>query len=128
MYYNWEKNTSNEELNVVCNLIKNGELVIFPTETVYGIGANALDSKAVGKIFLAKGRPSDNPLIVHIAKKDTITKIAKDITETEQKLMYQVQLTLQKIYNGQAPETVQKALFDTDIYKPKKQASPYDGY
>lgn len=55
-------------------------------------------------------------------------KMTQQEAETEQKLMYQVQLTLQKIYNGQAPETVQKALFDTDIYKPKKQASPYDGY
>lgn len=87
MYYNWKESTSNEELKVVCNLIKNGELVIFPTETVYGIGANALDSEAVGKIFLAKGRPSDNPLIVHIANKESIYKIAKDITNVEQKLI-----------------------------------------
>ena len=87
MYYNWKENTSNEELKVVCNLIKNGELVIFPTETVYGIGANALDSKAVGKIFLAKGRPSDNPLIVHVSNKNSIEDIAEDITEIEQKLI-----------------------------------------
>ena len=87
MYYNWKENTSNEELKVVCNLIKNGELVIFPTETVYGIGANALDSKAVGKIFLAKGRPSDNPLIVHVSNKNSIEEIAEDITEIEQKLI-----------------------------------------
>ena len=87
MYYNWKDTTSNSELKVVCNLIKNGELVIFPTETVYGIGANALDSEAVGKIFLAKGRPSDNPLIVHVANQETINEIAKDITEVEQKLI-----------------------------------------
>jgi L-threonylcarbamoyladenylate synthase len=87
MYYNWKENTSTEELKVICNLIKNGELVIFPTETVYGIGANALDAEAVGKIFIAKGRPSDNPLIVHVAKKDDIDKIAKDITEVEAKLI-----------------------------------------
>jgi L-threonylcarbamoyladenylate synthase len=87
MYYNWTKDTNTEELKIVCNLIKNGELVIFPTETVYGIGANALDSQAVNKIFIAKGRPSDNPLIVHIANKATIDTIAKDITEVEQKLI-----------------------------------------
>lgn len=87
MYYNWERNTSTEELRVVCNLIKNGELVIFPTETVYGIGANALNAEAVGKIFIAKGRPSDNPLIVHVAKKDDIDEIATDITEVEAKLI-----------------------------------------
>lgn len=61
MYYNWKEKTNTEELKIVCNLIRNGELVIFPTETVYGIGANALDPIAVGKIFLAKGRQSDNP-------------------------------------------------------------------
>ena len=47
--------------------IKNGELVLFPTETVYGIGANAFNEKAVSKIFIAKGRAQDNPLIVHIS-------------------------------------------------------------
>ena len=87
MYYNWKENTNIEELKVVCNLIKNGEIVIFPTETVYGIGANAFDEKAVGKIFMAKGRPSDNPLIVHIANKKTIFEIAKDISKVEQKLI-----------------------------------------
>lgn len=87
MYYNWTEDTSTEELKIICNLIKNGELVIFPTETVYGIGANALDSNAVNKIFIAKGRPSDNPLIVHIANKATIDEIAKDITEVEKKLI-----------------------------------------
>lgn len=87
MYYNWTENVNNEELNKICDLIKSGEIVIFPTETVYGIGANAFDENAVVKIFKAKGRPSDNPLIVHIAKKSTISDIAKDITEVEQKLI-----------------------------------------
>lgn len=58
-------------------LIKKSELVAFPTETVYGLGANALNKKAVKKIYLAKGRPSDNPLIVHIAKKKDLYKYAK---------------------------------------------------
>ena len=87
MYYNWKDKTNTEELKVVCNLIRNGELVIFPTETVYGIGANALDENAVGKIFIAKGRPSDNPLIVHIADRNKIEDIAEDITEMEQILI-----------------------------------------
>ena len=52
MYYNWEEKTDTEELKIICNLIKNGEIVIFPTETVYGIGANAYDENAVGKIFI----------------------------------------------------------------------------
>lgn len=87
MYYNWKEQTNTEELKIVCNLIKNGELVVFPTETVYGIGANALDANAVGKIFIAKGRPSDNPLIIHLADKRNIEDIAQNITEVEQKLI-----------------------------------------
>lgn len=87
MYYNWKNKVNEEELKIVCNLIKKGEIVIFPTETVYGIGANALDEKSVEKIFIAKGRPSDNPLIVHLADKSEINNIAKDITEVEQKLI-----------------------------------------
>lgn len=53
-------------LNLAKNLIKSGELVAFPTETVYGLGADATSSDAVNKIYTAKGRPSDNPLIVHV--------------------------------------------------------------
>lgn len=87
MYYNWKEKTNTEELNIVCNLIRNGELVIFPTETVYGIGANALDPLAVGKIFLAKGRQSDNPLIVHLADKRKINEVVQDVTPVEQKLI-----------------------------------------
>lgn len=87
MYYNWKEMTNTEELRVVCNLIRNGEIIIFPTETVYGIGANALDANAVGKIFAAKGRPSDNPLIVHLADRNKIQEVAQDITEVEQELI-----------------------------------------
>ncbi len=87
MYYNWKEQINTKELEIVCNLIKNGELVIFPTETVYGIGANALDEKAIGKIFVAKGRPSDNPLIVHLANQNQIEDIAENITKIEKKLM-----------------------------------------
>ena len=87
MYYNWKEKIDAEELKIICNFIKNGEIVIFPTETVYGIGANALDENAIRKIFKAKGRPSDNPLIVHLADKKQIHEIAKNITEVEQKLI-----------------------------------------
>jgi len=53
-------------------LIQNGELVAFPTETVYGLGANGMDGEAVNRIFEAKGRPNDNPLILHVAKKSDV--------------------------------------------------------
>ncbi len=58
---------TDEAIAEAARLLENGELVAFPTETVYGLGANALDETAVAKIFKAKGRPSDNPLIVHVA-------------------------------------------------------------
>ncbi len=62
-------------------LINDGEVVGIPTETVYGLGANALDEDAVKKIFVAKGRPSDNPLIVHIAKFEDLKPLVKEIPE-----------------------------------------------
>ena len=64
------------EIKYAGEVIKNGGLVAFPTETVYGLGANGLDSEAVKKIFIAKGRPSDNPLILHISRMEDIEKIA----------------------------------------------------
>ena len=62
-------------------LLKNGEVVGIPTETVYGLAANALDENAVKKIFIAKGRPSDNPLIVHIAKFEDLEPLVAEIPE-----------------------------------------------
>ncbi len=64
------------------DLIKAGGLVAFPTETVYGLGANALDSTAAEKIYAAKGRPSDNPLIIHIAAIEALKKIAAYVPES----------------------------------------------
>lgn len=87
MYYNWEKNINTKELIEVGEKIKTGGLVVFPTETVYGIGANVFDENAVKNIFIAKERPNDNPLIVHIYSKNQIYEIAKDISEIEQKLI-----------------------------------------
>ncbi len=60
-------------------LIKAGALVAFPTETVYGLGANALDEEASAKIYAAKGRPSDNPLIIHIADMESLEKITEKV-------------------------------------------------
>lgn len=68
-------------LDEAVSLIKNGELVVFPTETVYGLGANAFDPAAVAKIFEAKGRPQDNPLIVHISRVEEVKDIARDVPE-----------------------------------------------
>ncbi|MEH7344294.1 L-threonylcarbamoyladenylate synthase [Bacillus sp. JJ1532] len=63
------------------DLLKNNEVVAFPTETVYGLGGNAENSEAVAKIFAAKGRPSDNPLIIHIAEDQQLNDFAEDISD-----------------------------------------------
>ena len=68
-------------------LIRNGELVAFPTETVYGLGANGLDGDAVNRIFEAKGRPNDNPLILHIAKKSDIKDLWAHVPKIANVLM-----------------------------------------
>ncbi|HHX49317.1 MAG TPA: threonylcarbamoyl-AMP synthase [Clostridiales bacterium] len=68
-----------ELIEEAAKLIKEGEVVAFPTETVYGLGADAFNKDAVEKIFKAKGRPADNPLIVHLSSKDQLNKVAIDI-------------------------------------------------
>lgn len=67
-------------------LIAEGELVAFPTETVYGLGGDALDPDASRRIYAAKGRPSDNPLIVHIADFDDMKRVAREVPEQAKKL------------------------------------------
>ncbi|MBR6641857.1 MAG: threonylcarbamoyl-AMP synthase [Clostridia bacterium] len=80
-------NIDEQEIINAAKVIKDGGLVLFPTETVYGIGANGLNETAVKNIFKAKGRASDNPLILHISHADMLKDIAKDISELEYKLM-----------------------------------------
>lgn len=74
-------------LALAANLIKKGELVAFPTETVYGLGANGLDALACQKIYQAKGRPSDNPLILHVADKAMAKTLVASLTPEAEKLM-----------------------------------------
>lgn len=69
--------------------LRRGELVAFPTETVYGLGANALDASAVARIYAAKGRPATNPLIVHIANTDIARTLALEWPETAERLAAQ---------------------------------------
>lgn len=68
-----------EDLAPAAALLKSGALVAFPTETVYGLGANALDETAAKRIYEAKGRPSDNPLIVHIAEVSALEELAEEV-------------------------------------------------
>lgn len=69
------------------SIIREGGLVAFPTETVYGLGANALDEQAAAKVYAAKGRPSDNPLIAHICDREMLKSLVVDIPENAEKLM-----------------------------------------
>ena len=79
--------TDSKDLARASNILRSGGLVAIPTETVYGLGANALDKEACLKIFAAKGRPADNPLIVHIAHKEQLADIVSEINENAKKLM-----------------------------------------
>lgn len=73
--------TNENSIDKAAELLKNGEIVGIPTETVYGLAANALNTEAVRKIFAAKGRPQDNPLILHIANLKMLDDIAAEIPE-----------------------------------------------
>lgn len=73
--------------NEAAEFIKRGRIVAFPTETVYGLGANVFDERAVAKIFEAKKRPADNPLIAHVSRVEQIGQLATEITESAEKLI-----------------------------------------
>ena len=75
-----------KDLEDVCNHLRKGDIIAFPTETVYGLGANALNEDSILRVYEAKGRPSDNPLIVHIASFDQIPKLVKETTSPEYNL------------------------------------------
>lgn len=75
-----------EELAEAAQILRDGGLVAFPTETVYGLGANALNEEAAKKIYAAKGRPSDNPLIAHISCMEELEPLVKEIPEAGRKL------------------------------------------
>ena len=75
-----------QELDEAGEILKRGGLVAFPTETVYGLGADALNEEAAARIYAAKGRPSDNPLIVHIARPEDLEGITCEVPEAAHKL------------------------------------------
>ena len=81
------ENPDTEQLKEPAKILREGGLVAFPTETVYGLGANALNEKAAKKIYEAKGRPSDNPLIAHIADFDDLLPLVTEVPEAGRKLM-----------------------------------------
>lgn len=86
-YIDLRKEASNLKIEEAAQIIKNGGIVVFPTETVYGIGANGIDLNAVQKIYIAKGRKQDNPLILHISNREMLDEIAQNINPIEERLM-----------------------------------------
>lgn len=75
-------NADRQGINTAAEILKNGGVVAIPTETVYGLAANAYDEKAIKAVFKAKGRPQDNPLIVHISDMEMLNEVAEDIPKT----------------------------------------------
>lgn len=81
------RSDSAEVIQTAAKILQEGGLVAFPTETVYGLGGNGLDSAACEKIYIAKGRPSDNPLILHISEFEELEPIVREVSPAAQKLM-----------------------------------------
>ena len=79
--------TSEEDIRKAGEIVRNGGLVAFPTETVYGLGADAFDPEAVASIYAVKGRPSDNPSIVHIADRSELSMLTPRVTHMMEKVM-----------------------------------------
>lgn len=80
-------NPNSETIEKAADIIKRGGTVAFPTETVYGLGANCFDEEAVDKIFIAKGRPQDNPLILHVSSIEEVYPLVENVDERAKKLM-----------------------------------------
>jgi len=110
-----------DKIRVAAEVLKKGGLVAFPTETVYGLGANALDGKAVLRIFEAKNRPADNPIIVHVANKDDIYVLAEHVPEIAEKLIGEFwpgPLTLLFVRSEVVPDAVTAGLATVAIRMP----------
>ena len=112
---------NSDDLSLAGELIRQGELVAFPTETVYGLGANAFDEAAIKSIYEAKGRPSDNPLIVHVWDKSQIYDIAREISEDAQKMIEHMPacLTIVLPKKDTIPDCVTAGLDTVAIRMPK---------
>lgn len=117
-----EPKIERDKIHRAARIIREGGTVVFPTETVYGLGANALSPIAVEKIFTAKGRPSDNPLIVHISDKKDIESLIQDDSQKARKLMeafWPGPLTLILKKSLQVPQRVTGGLSTVAIRMPQ---------
>lgn len=114
-------NPEPEAVEEAARILRRGGLVAFPTETVYGLGANALDGRAVARIFEAKGRPQDNPLIVHVAGKEQVGSLAESVPASAKILMeafWPGPLTLVLPVGGAVPGEVTAGLSTVAVRMP----------
>lgn len=103
-------------------IIKNSGLVAFPTETVYGLGANGLDENAIKKIFIAKGRPQDNPLILHVSSMEEVEELVEEIPEISRLCMERFwpgPLTILFKKSSKVPELITAGLDTVGIRMPE---------
>jgi len=115
-----------ENISICAGIIKSGGLIAFATETVYGLGANALDRDAVESIFEVKGRPYDNPLIVHVASVDDIKPLVSSIPDTFNLLaskFFPGPLTLIMKKSSIIPDNVTAGLDTVAVRMPKNEAA-----
>ena len=113
-------------LNLAAETIIQGDIIAFPTETVYGLGANCFDEDALDKIYKAKGRPSDNPIIVHVSSIEQATEIAARVSPTAKKLMehfWPGPLTLVMQKKDEVPKKVTGGLDTVAIRMPMHQVA-----
>lgn len=107
-------------------IIREGGLVVFPTETVYGLGANGLDGEAVNRIFKAKGRPNDNPLILHVADKEGVKPLWREVPPAAEKLMgtfWPGPLTMIYYRSDAVPQEVTAGLDTVAVRLPENQTA-----
>lgn len=120
-YLDCRKEYDKNKLIEAAEYIKNGKLVLFPTETVYGIGADGFNSEAVKNIFIAKGRAQDNPLILHVSNIEMVEDIAEYITPLEYEIMdkfFPGPLTLILKRKGIVPDVVTASLDTVGVRMP----------
>ncbi len=86
-YIDFRENIDYEKLNEIAQIIKKGGVVVFPTETVYGIGTNGLNEEGIKKLYAIKNRPKDKPISLLVSNLDMVKQLTTDITEMEYKLM-----------------------------------------
>ncbi|MCD4705913.1 threonylcarbamoyl-AMP synthase [bacterium] len=109
------ENPEKEKIKKVVEILKKGGLIAFPTETVYGLGADALNINAVKKIYSVKKRPLNKPLIIHIADKKDVYKFAKNISE-------EAKILMDKFWPGQLTIIFKKSKIIPDILTTEKIA------